>query len=263
VTYTTGGGEDGNVEVGAVTHLKTPISLVESVDNPLPADGGAGGESMDAVASRVAGEIRTRGKAVTATDFEQVAATAVRKLAAVECKPQLSPDGDRQPGITLLIVPDTDHERPRPSTELEQRVQQAVSEAAPARLTDAEGSRITVRGPSYAPVSVDATVQSTGVTSISGLKTELESALAAYLHPLTGGPEGTGWEFGEPPTADSLASLLSSITGVETVTELSTTVRLGDETVQLSRSPYSKQLPSDGLVCNGPHEITVLVGDER
>jgi len=263
VTYTTGGGEGGNVEAGAVTHLKTPISLVESVDNPFPADGGAGGESMDAVASRVAGEIRTRGKAVTAADFEQVAATAVRKLAAVECKPQLGSDGDRSPGITLLIVPDTDHERPRPSTELEGRVQHAVSEAAPARLTDGERSQITVRGPSYTPVSVDATVQSTGVTSISGLKTEIESTLAAHLHPITGGSEGTGWEFGEPPTADSLASLLNSVPGVDTVTELSTTVQIGDDTVQLRRGLSSMQLPVDGLVCTGSHEISVQVGDER
>lgn len=263
-TYTTGGGAGGNVEAGAVTHLKTPISLVESVDNPLPADGGSGGESMEAVASRAAGEIRTRGKAVTPADFEQVAATAVRKLAAVECKPHLGPDGDRTPGwITLLIVPDMDQDRPMPSTELEGRVHRAVSEAAPARVTDGEESQLTVRGPNYTPVSVAATVNSTGVTSISGLKTELESVLANHLHPLTGGTAGTGWEFGEPPTTDSLVSVLDSVEGVDTVIELSASVQVGDETVRLTRGPSSVRLPAAGLVCSGTHEITVQVGDRR
>jgi len=263
-TYTTGGGRGGNVEAGAVADLKTPISLVESVDNPLPADGGAGVESMDEVASRAASEIKTRGKAVTAEDFERVAATAVRKLAAVDCQPHLGPDGNPRSGwITLLIVPDRSRERPMPSRELEQRVHRAVSEAAPATLTAGGQSRITVRGPNYAAVSVDVTVQTTGVASISGLKTEIESTLESYLHPLTGGPKGTGWAFGEPPTADALESLFTSIADVEAVTELSATVQIGDETVQLAQGPSSPTLPSDGLVCTGSHEIAVQVGGQR
>lgn len=262
-TYTTGGGAAGNVDAGAIQDLKTPISLVESVDNPLPAAGGTGVESVEAAAARAASERKTRRRAVTPADFEQIAATAVRNLATVTCTPHLGPDGDRNPGwVTLLIVPDTDSERPTPSRELLHRVHQAVSEAAPARLTDGDQPRIVVRGPTYASVSVEATVRSTEFRSLSEHKRTIESALSAYLHPLTGGPDGTGWSFGEPPTVEGLESCLRSIETVEAVTELSATVEFGNQRVRLRRG-RPPTFPVDGLVCAGTHDSTVQVGDRR
>jgi|AntRauMinimDraft_4_1070384.scaffolds.fasta_scaffold00094_11 hypothetical protein len=266
-TYTTGGGPAGNVESGAVMDLKTPISLVESADNPAPADGGISVEPTEQVATRAASEIKTRGRAVTASDFERVAATAVRKLATVECHPHLGPDGTQQPGwITLLIVPDSNGERPMPSMALEQRVERAASEAAPARITAGEGSGITIRGPSYAPVSVDATVQTadeaTRGRSLSVLKSELESTLDRYLHPLDG-DDGTGWAFGDLPTTVSLQSHLNSVAGVETVTELSATIQQGEDRLRLTQGSPVPELPVDGLVCSGEHMISVQVGGRQ
>jgi len=262
-TYTTGGGTAGNVDAGAIEELKTPISLVESVDNPLPAAGGTDVEAVEAAAARAASERKTRRRAVTPADFEQIAATAVRNLATVACTPHQGPDGDRNPGwVTLLIVPDTDSERPTPSREVQHRVRQAVSKAAPARLTGGDQSRIAVRGPTYAPVSVEATVRSTGLRILSEHKRAIESALSAYLHPLTGGPNGTGWSFGEPPTVEGVESCLRSIETVEAVTELSATVQLGDQQVRLRRG-RPPTFPVDGLVCAGTHDSTVQVGDRR
>jgi len=261
-TYTTGGGVAGNVEAGAITDLKTPISLVESVDNPLPADGGAAAEPTDAVGSRAASRIKTRGRAVTAADYEQVAMTTVRKLAAVDCQPHRGPEGNRKPGwLTLLIVPEADRERPTPSMELEARVHRTVSKAAPATLTAGTDSRIVVRGPTYAVVSVDATIRTTGVESISVVKSTIKSTLSAYLHPTDGSPEETGWEFGECPTVESLQSRLRSVAGVDTVTELSATVHVGDDEFQLTQELSQPTLPADGLVCNGEHDLTIEVGD--
>ena len=263
-TYTTGGGPAGNVEPGAIADLKTPISLVESVDNPLGADGGSGVEPTAEVASRAASEIKTRGKAVTASDFEQVAAASIRKLATVDCQPQLGPEGGRRPGwITLLIVPEADSKRPMPSMALEQQVEQAVSEAAPARLLAGADSGITVRGPNYAPVSVDVTVRPANTTSLSALKSELESLLERYLHPLRGGHDGTGWAFGDLPTAAALQSRLRSVAGVEAVIELSATVQQGEHRQRLTQGPPAPELPVDGLVCSGEHTITVQMGDRQ
>lgn len=262
VTYKTGGGEDGNVEADTITDLKSSISLVDSVRNPTASDGGAATESMESLVSRAANRIKTRGKAVTASDFEQVAAGAVRGLAKVRCRPQLDPDGNRKPGwITLLIVPEAQREKPMPSMELEQQVYEAVGEHAPVTLTQQDQSRIIVRGPTYVPASVDLTVQTTGVKSISMLKTNIEETLESHLHPLSGGLDGTGWEFSDSPSAQTFISLIKSIDGIETVREFSAALQLPEDRIPLAegRSPVS--LPQDALVCNGTHEITVEVGD--
>ncbi|WP_253738341.1 baseplate J/gp47 family protein [Halohasta salina] len=260
-TYTTGGGAGGNVDAGAITALKTPISLVESVENPFPADGGAGVEPLSAVETRVADRLRTRGRAVTPADFERVATAAVRKLAVADCRPELDAGvGGTGGGLTLLVVPDADRDRPVASMALQQQVREAVTAAAPTTLTAGDGS-ITVRPPRFAAVSVDATVRSAGTDSRSALTAAVESALAAFLHPLTGGPDSEGWPIGDRPTVDALASVVESVPGVDRVAELSATVTVDDDRYRLGAA--ARSLPADGLICDGSHEITVRAGDLR
>ena len=260
-TYTTGGGAGGNVDAGAITALKTPISLVESVDNPFPADGGAPVEPLSAVETRVADRLRTRGRAVTPGDFERVATAAVRKLAVADCRPGLDASVDGSGGgLTLLVVPDSDRDRPVTSMALQQQVREAVTAAAPATLTAGDGS-ITVRPPQFVPVSVDATIRSAGTDSRSALTVAVESTLADFLHPLTGSPNGAGWSIGDRPAADALASVVESVPGVDRVDEMSATVTVGDDRYRLGAA--GRSLPADGLICDGSHEITVQGGDRR
>ena len=261
-TYTTGGGSEGNVDAGAVTDLRSSISLVESVANHAPADGGAAAESPSALASRAPAQLKTREKAVSASDFEAVAMTVTRELAKVKCEPEMNPDGEREPGwVTLLIVPEARREQPVPSLALQERIQRAISERAPATLVAREGSRIVVRGPSYAAVSVDARVRTDGVKSISLLKTEIESTLEAYLHPLSG-RNGEGWSFGTLPAEETLAEQVGTIEGVDAVLDLDVTVETGGDTQSVATS-REDGVGRDTLVCSGEHEIAVTMEDTQ
>ena len=259
-TYRTGGGPGGNVPAGAIETLKTPISLVESVDNPFGASGGAPIESRAAVAERAAGEIRSRGRAVTASDYEQVAASAVRNLARVECQPNRGPTGDRKPGwIRLVVVPEADRERPTPSVALESRLEQAICEVAPARLTSGE-TKLSVCGPNYARCDIEATL---GVDhpSHSQLTTTVDERLAAFLHPVDG-RGGEGWAFGESPTREAIERVLQRIEGVTEVRALSVRLRVDGERRRL-RAPRGGGLPADGLVCAGSSRLTLEVDNEQ
>jgi hypothetical protein len=257
-TYTTGGGSEGNVECGAVTDLRSSISLVESVTNHAPADGGAAAESPSAVASRAPAQLKTREKAVSASDFEAVAMAVTRELAKVTCEPEMTPDGEREPGwVTLLIVPEARREQPVPSLALQERIQRAVSERAPATLVAQEGSRIVVRGPSYAAVSVDASVRTDGVKSISTLKSDVESALDDYLHPLTG-RGGEGWSFGTLPAEEALAERLAAVDGVDAVLDLTVAVETGGDSQPVAHC-RADGVARDTLVCSGEHDIAVTM----
>ena len=227
----------------------------------MPADGGASVEPLSAVETRVADQLRTRGRAVTPEDFERIATSAVRTLAVADCRrrPEAGIDGSGG-GLTLLVVPESDRDRPVASMALQDRVQEAVTTAAPATMTAGNGS-ITVRPPRFAAVSVGATIRSTGTDSRSALTAAVESALADFLHPLTGGPDGEGWPIGDCPAADALASVVESVPGVGRVAELSATLAVGDDRVRLGAA--GRSLPADGLVCDGSHEITVRAGERR
>ncbi|ELZ05018.1 hypothetical protein C482_02651 [Natrialba chahannaoensis JCM 10990] len=259
-TYTTGGGSDGNIGAKTITDLKSSIALVESVSNPLPADGGADIESTDALVSRSTNSLKHRGKAVTASDYERVAAAEFPELARVTCDPSLEHTaGSSAAQVTVLIVPHTEREKPVPSLALKHRVRETLTERAPASLVAADDTGIVVRGPNYADLSVDVTLEATAVTSVSLLKETIQRRLEAFLHPLSGG-NGDGWAFGTLPTVDQLSSVVANVDDVAAVLECRVLVETGADRRLLSEYS-SRSLPRDTLVCSGSHQVSVTVGE--
>ena len=251
-TYTTGGGRDGNVAADTITDLTSSIPLVEDVSNPHPAAGGADTESTDALVSRTTAQLKHRDRVVTPADYEQVATATFRELAKVVCNPSGAAGGD----IVLVIVPRTRQEKPMPSVELEQRVRDVVCERAPVSLVESDSSRIVVRGPRYAAVSVSVSLSTADSTSVSHLKGAVERRLDEFLHPLDGN-EGDGWAFGAVPSTAALTELVREIDHVDDVLELDATIDSGDDRESRLLRSEMPSLPPGTLVCSGAHGVTV------
>ncbi|KAA9396508.1 putative baseplate assembly protein [Haloarcula sp. CBA1130] len=253
--YRTGGGSDGNVPAGAISELKSSIAFVDAVTNPLPADGGADAESVDGALDRAPKELRDRGRAVTPADIERIALDASRKLAKAHCLRGMDRAGDSAPGwVTLVVVPGTADDKPVPSVSLREQVRTAVSERAPATLVG-DPNQLVVRGPSYVAVSVEATLAAVGVGSLARLEETARAELEAFLHPLTGGPEGSGWPFGEAPCLSDFYTLLENVDGVDHVGEVVLRFHGSDATVTIRDEDSIPSMAADVLVHGGAHEL--------
>ena len=262
--YQTGGGSEGNVAAGSVVDLRSSISLVDDVTNLEQSDGGTDTESLEETVSRAPERIRNRGRAVSATDFEHIAKDASRELATVKCEPQMDESGDRTPGwVTLLVIPRERRDRPTPSLELRQRVRDAVGERAPATLVGTDRSRIVVRGPEYAEASVEATVDTRGVESITNLRNEIEESLDAFFHPLTGGDDGEGWAFGTAPRLSRLSTLVEATEGVDRVRNIAMTIETASEEKIIRDPEKTPVLSRDEMISSGTHDIDVIMKGRR
>jgi hypothetical protein len=93
-------------------------------------------------------------------------------------------------------------------------------------------------------VSVDLFV--TSIDAVSMAVREAKQRLATFFHPLTGGPEGGGWEFGRGMAVSDVYALLEGIEGVDHVENLSFP---GFEEEDLI------PVPPDALVANGEHGV--------
>ena len=80
-----GGGSRGNVGRGTIRTLKSSIPYVSAVENRAPAVAGVEAETIEQAKERGPIFLRTRSRAVTAEDFEQLTREAAPEVARVRC----------------------------------------------------------------------------------------------------------------------------------------------------------------------------------
>jgi predicted phage baseplate assembly protein len=222
LSYRYGGGKRGNVAAHAIASLLTPVAGIDGgkVDNLFAAIGGRDEERLDDAKKRARQMLRTRDRAVTTDDFEQLAQQAgnVRRARALPLAHPQFP-GVQVPGaITIIVVPDTDARPPVPSEALLRTVCDALDQR---RLL---GTELFVVAPRYVSVSVAAQVVVRDDANPATVRQDVEKAITTYLDPLTGGDDGSGWPFGGTIRYSKLVQKVFGVTGVDSVPHLVLTV---------------------------------------
>lgn len=230
----------GNVPAGAINQVVSGV-LVAGVANPRAGEGGAISESGELVLARGPLTIRNRNQAVTADDYEALAFDASPGVAVARA-------ATRRGSVTVTIVPYSPEPQPTPSWELRQEVRNFLSLRRPA----AAGS-LEVIPPIYYEVGVSTVVVPLNQDDGGIVAAAARAALAAFLHPVTGGPDGQGWPFGRAVYLSDLAALLGALDGVDYVEEL---------TLLADGAPQGDvvTVPSDRLVAAG--FLDVALGSE-
>jgi predicted phage baseplate assembly protein len=255
MTYTVGGGRLGNVAKSAVKGLRSPIPFIATVSNRVAAQGGVDAETIQSAKDRGPIQLRTRSRAVTAEDFEQITKEAAPEVARVRAV--AAGDGPEAGSVKVLIVPAAPMVEGRirfedlvPTEDTMEKVRQRLNET---RLI---GTRVLIEPPLYRGVTVVARIVARPRFSSVRIRAEALEALDAYFSPLTGGPDGGGWPWGRPVQAGEVFAVLQNIRGVGLVQDVRVfganplTGERGEQTQRLDLEPNS-------LVFSYEHQIRV------
>jgi hypothetical protein len=249
--YRTGGGAVGNKPAGVITQLKTTVPYVQQVVNYLAASGGSESETTDSLLTRAPRSLRHGDRAVTVKDFEDLARLATPEVARARCIPlkNLMTDSANnqtliEPGaVSLIILPRSTEAKPAPSLQLIERVQEYIGQRKDPL------AKLIVAGPKY--VAIDVTVDVTPVTfdGAGEIKLLITQTINGYLHPLNGGKDGSGWDFGRYPHESNLYALIEALSGVDHINKL--------ELTPVQDSPEVTKAGEYFLVCSGTHTISL------
>lgn len=243
-TYKTGGGVLGNVARNEIKTLKSSIAGIDHVTNYEPAEGGSDTELLEGVFERGPHLIKHRYRAVTKEDFERLAKAASSYIARTKC---LIKDNK----LTVVIIPKGEDDKPQPSKGLIEIVKKSLLERS---LNMMLKESLAVTCPSYKEIKITVDVIPESIDLAIPLEKTILRQLKEYLHPLTGGNEGTGWEFGRGVHISDVYALLERIKGVDHVENLT----LNDPAT--SGSPDDVYINEFETVCSGEHRITMRPG---
>jgi len=253
-TYRTDGGDDGDVAIDVVSGLEDDIPLIDEVTNPEPGETGEPAEPTPEFVSRVSKRLRDRDMPVTKDSFERIANSVAREIEKVACWGGKAETG-KAGHVTLLIVPDTDSPKPVPSEKLITKVQEEMERKGPEAVVG-NNPRLTVRGPSYVEVSVEATIETASTKNVTDVQEMAEDTLTEFMHPLTGGPEGDGWEIGSAPPPAVMTNRLEELDVINRVTSITVTYREDEKKTVLTGDEEPPLVPLDVLMYSGDHDVT-------
>ncbi|WP_194814241.1 baseplate J/gp47 family protein [Nocardia sp. XZ_19_385] len=230
------GGSSGNIAAGGIATIAgaNPAGIT-GVSNLGPGLDGSDEEAVDETLRRAPEVLKTRDRAVTVEDYENLAKAATTDVVSARClPPRLHEENGprkgtpwafagmtRAPGtVHVIVVTDQGESEPRPTP----------SPVVLAEVRDYLDRRrdltaaLAVVGPRYLPVKVTAVLNIWASAINAGaskeqLEIDTEKLINAYLHPTRGGPDGTGWAVGQPVFA---SDLFRAITPPENIAYIAT-----------------------------------------
>jgi predicted phage baseplate assembly protein len=259
--YRHGGGVAGNVSAGAVTVLRSAIPGVASVTNPRSALGGVDPQSLQSARERSALQIRTRFRAVTAEDYEFLAAEATPRVARARRV------ADDAPGVSLRILPRVEPADRRLT--IEELTPDAAMLEEVERYIDARklvGTPVRLLPMRFRAVSVVVNLQVSPRADAQRIERGIRHSLYTYLNPLIGGTAagvGSGWPPGRSLNHGELYAIMHAFATVEFVKIL----RLYEMDL-LTGAQGSKAagrqivLQPDEVIASGEHVVRVVRREE-
>jgi predicted phage baseplate assembly protein len=254
-SYLTGGGATGNVNAHALQVLRSSIPYVSRVENRRPARGGRDAEDVANARLRGALMLRSRGRCVTAEDYEHTAREAAPELARVRCVPA---GADDPSAVRLLVVPALPSESERMPFDSLRPAEETLAKVAHAvDRRRVLGARVVVEPPSYQGLTVVARVRPRPGVSGERVQQDCLAALYRFLGPMGGGPDGTGWPFGRPVQYGEIFAVLQQLADVNMVEDVRlfpadpVTGSRGEPVQRLEVAPHA-------LVFSYDHQVRVV-----
>jgi hypothetical protein len=242
----------------SIAKAKTPLATVKTVAQPYASFGGALAETPGALARRAAERLRHRDRAITGWDHERLVLQAFPSVYRAKCIPHASASSWLAAGHTMLVVvPDL---RQRNAVDpLQPRVDLDTLERIHAFLAARSGmqTQISVRNPSYRPVTLDFKVRLRPGYGFNFYRGEIDAALRRALAPWAFDGAAASLGFGGRVVRSVLLNVVESLPWVDFVTDFRMTVE-GDAT---DHAEIVADAPDAILVSAASHRIQEAVDD--
>lgn len=247
-------GARGNVPAGSITESASNWLFVQNIYNPEAAFGGSNMETMERVLQRGAGLLSSRGRFVTAQDYEREVLYFSEAIDKVSVIPGLSKDGEYRERMLYVVLLMKDYQKGKSSFyRLQEELKQHLLEHCELSIAPKE---LQMEAPVFVELSVDVWASVMRMEDSFEIQTLAREALENYLNPIAT-ENGKGWNIGQMPRKAQILMKLNSLKSRALIDHIVVTAKYEDDAgvhevdlEELKVSPFM-------VVVNGTHQVHI------
>lgn len=258
IKYSVGGGEQGNLPKSQVANIIRNLGYINTVFNPMAVSGGCNMETIGEAIERSPNILKHRGRAVTLSDYENIAKEASRNIEKVKCFSGINPEGNKEFGnITLVILQKGNLGDTLYFNGLKYEVMNYFKKRNINALNKKE--KFNIIEPEFVNISVKMDVCTHNLDYVFLVKQEVENRINQFINPMTGNFNGEGWEIGQLPEVNQILNCLKDIKKIKKVNNIIISASIKDKGIEKDIDINSFKKKIYCLPISGKHKINVSV----
>lgn len=210
IKYSCGGGKVGNVSAGQINKLNRTIGFIGDIKNYDRTIGGCDQENIEESITRNALKLRHGYRAVTATDYENLAMEASRNIIKAKCCSNYNINGEKQYGHITLVLLQRDYSQNNSYFNfLREQVKNYMRKYMNEILIEQE--RFKIIEPEYIVINVNISIVIKDYNKVFEVKDRVDKCITNYLNPINGNFDKKGWNIGECPNESQIQNSVKDI----------------------------------------------------
>lgn len=258
VKYSIGGGEHGNLDKNQITNMTRNLGYINTIFNPMAISGGCNMETISEAIERSPNILKHRGRAVTLSDYENIAKEASRNIAKVKCFSGINTEGEKEFGnITLVILQKGNLGDSLYFNGLKYEVMKYFKKRNINMLNKKE--KFNVIAPQFVNISVKIDLYTQDLDYVFLVKQEIENRICEFINPMTGNFNKKGWEIGQLPEINQILNCLKDIKKIKKINNIIISASVNDKGIERDIDINNSKKKIYCLPINGKHKINVFV----
>lgn len=248
-------GEAANLPKDSIVTLRDSNRFVSEVTNPFPTYGGCDAYTEKSTSEYITGVLRSRNRVVTESDILDLLRQTSYSVVGIKCGLDVDALGNPAPGRVTVAVLTREYDQ---GTHIFHEIKDAMRK----KLEEcgsflAMGREVQLTQPHFLRLNVRLWLEKDTMENAYDMQNTAYTVIEEFIHPLTGGLDGTGWKIGSFPRVSQIRAYLRKRLKNVTIARLAVTTLVEDREVEIREDISSISQSPFILPISGEHVIHI------
>lgn len=246
-------GKIANLPENSIVTLRDSNRYVSSVTNLFPTYGGCDAYTQNSATEYITGVLRSRNRVVTEGDILDLLRQTSYSVEEVKCAMDVDALGNPSPGkVTVAVLTKEFDKGTQIFHEIKEEMKNKMEECGSFLVM---GREVQLTQPHFLRLNVRLWLEKDTMENAYDMQNTAYKVIEEFIHPLTGGLDGTGWKIGSFPRVSQIRAYLRKRLKNVTIARLAVTTLVEDKEVEIkedisdiSKSPFILPISGEHVI---------------